>query len=72
MFCIPAELDYVPLRNAHVLEHLPWCVRYSFDLSVNKIGREISSEIVEGNMRATAAQQVEQVITKLSIAGHGS
>jgi hypothetical protein len=44
---IATELEYVPLREAHVFEHLPRRVRQPLDLTVAEIRGKAVDEVVK-------------------------
>jgi hypothetical protein len=67
---IAAELQYVPLGDAHVLDDLPWCVWHALYLAVYELDREAGDEVLEVNMRTTTAEQKKQVVTKQSVFSH--
>ena len=70
MIGITAELQYVPLGDAHVLYDLPWCVWHALYLAVYELDREAGNEVLEVNMRTTTAEQIKQMVTKLSVFSH--
>jgi hypothetical protein len=55
---IATELEYVPLCETHVLEHLPRRVRQTPDLTIAQIRWKAVDEVVKRKMRPAAAQQV--------------
>ena len=67
---VAAEFEYVPLREAHVLKHLPRRVRKVFDLSIDKLNREIRDHTLEVYVRAAAPQQVKKVLAQCLIVIH--
>jgi hypothetical protein len=64
VFWIAAELEDVPLRDAHVLENLPRGVRQTCYALAAEFRWKIRDEILERNVRASTAKDVEQMIAE--------
>ena len=58
VFRVAAKLQNVPLRDAHVFEHLPGRVRQAFDLLSTQFSRKIFDEVIKTDMRVAGAQIV--------------
>ena len=59
-----AEFQDVPLRDSHVLEHLPGRVGQAFNLLTAGFGRKVRDEVIERDVRVAATQQREQMIAQ--------
>lgn len=59
---IAAELQNVPLRNAHVLDELPRRVRKMIHFLIDKLNGKIIYDFIEADMRAASAEQVQQML----------
>ena len=62
---VAAELQNVPLRDTQVLEHLPSRVGQSRRLHSPQLDRPLGDDVVKRGVCALAAQQLEQVLSKL-------
>ena len=60
--CVAREFEYVPLRDPHVLEHLPGRVGKPLDSLTAFLNREIFGEILKTQVRITAAEQLEDLL----------
>ena len=63
VLAITAELENVPLCDAHMLEQHPCRVRKSVYLLASQIGRKINDRIVKSSMRFAAFDQDEQMFS---------
>jgi hypothetical protein len=64
---VAAEFQYVPLRDAHMLEEHPGCMRKIRNLGACKLHRPVPHCVVEIGVGSAAAEQVEQMIAQRSI-----
>ena len=72
MLRVAAELQDVPLAEAHVLEQHPGGVREVRNFGSGELHGPVAHGVVEANMRPTAFQQVEQLVAEESIERFGS
>ena len=64
VFWIATELEDVPLRDAHVLKHLPRRVRQTFHALAAEFGGKARDEVFEGDVRAFTTKDIERVIAQ--------
>lgn len=57
------EFKYVPLRDSHVLEHLPRRVGHAVYFLVNQLSGKVADEIVEMDVSIAASQQVKEMVS---------
>jgi len=56
MFGVAAELEDIPLRDAHVLEQLPDGIRQAGGFRAAKLGGQISDRAIEFDVGMAASQ----------------
>lgn len=72
MLRIAAELEYVPLSDAHVLEQLPRRVRCSLNSLPAQLGWEVFDRILKVNVCSFRIQQIEKLLLEFLKVFHGS
>jgi hypothetical protein len=69
---ISAELQNIPLRNAHVFQNLPGRM-YHFRMDLpSEMDWNIGNRIVEGRMGLSPAQELNQMLSQRSFVIHCS
>ena len=70
MFCVPAELQNVPLRNPQMFEKLPRAVWRACRLNTAKVLRKVLEDVVQREVRLSSLQEFDDLFTNRIVHRH--